>query len=356
MIKISRANTIAKTTTAAGRDYRMDNYKFLLIFLVVFGHILETYAFRQPESMYRTIYQGIYLFHMPAFIFITGYFSKKLKLESILYLIIIYFVFQFIYTQFDMRFIGIKNPKNFWLYPNWILWYLFVIIGYKLITPVIGRKPISILIACIIALAFGMLKIKPVGFLSIMRAVNFYPYFLLGYHWTQSHTAKLTKPAFRLLAVFALILTFAVFTTYQKSLHFDFLLFKEHYTLMGYSQLKGIGLTIISQISALICIISLLILTPSNKIPIISGIGKETLPIYLLHGLLTKYYNRKGIYEYGITESFVTLLTISLILVLVLGSKPVTDTFNTIFRIIQSLVMRGVDYCRRRVKRKQDLE
>ena len=45
------------------RNYRMDNIRCILIFLVVFGHMLTWI----PEA--DTPYRIIYLFHMPAFLF-----------------------------------------------------------------------------------------------------------------------------------------------------------------------------------------------------------------------------------------------------------------------------------------------
>ena len=50
------------------RNYRMDNIRCILIFLVVFGHMLTWI----PKA--DTPYRIIYLFHMPAFLFLTGYF------------------------------------------------------------------------------------------------------------------------------------------------------------------------------------------------------------------------------------------------------------------------------------------
>ena len=54
------------------RKYRFDNIKFILITLVVFGHFLELIDGQTANNLYRIIY----LFHIPAFIFITGYFAK----------------------------------------------------------------------------------------------------------------------------------------------------------------------------------------------------------------------------------------------------------------------------------------
>ena len=52
-----------------------DNLKFILIFLVVLGHILEPLI--SDSINLKRLYIFIYTFHMPAFIFISGLFSKK---------------------------------------------------------------------------------------------------------------------------------------------------------------------------------------------------------------------------------------------------------------------------------------
>ena len=58
------------------REYLFDNYKVLLIILVVIGHFIEP-CYDQNSFLYELKW-GIVAFHMPAFIFISGYFSKRL--------------------------------------------------------------------------------------------------------------------------------------------------------------------------------------------------------------------------------------------------------------------------------------
>ncbi len=48
------------------RIYKWDNVKLFLIFLVIFGHILDREA--SPSRLMETINFWIYSFHMPAFI------------------------------------------------------------------------------------------------------------------------------------------------------------------------------------------------------------------------------------------------------------------------------------------------
>ena len=66
------------------RYYLLDNLKVILIFFVVFGHVIEYYI--NDNSILMTLYIFIYIFHMPLFIFISGYLSKnfyKMKRKAI---------------------------------------------------------------------------------------------------------------------------------------------------------------------------------------------------------------------------------------------------------------------------------
>ena len=57
------------------RDPFFDNAKFLLLVIVVFGHLLQ--PFIGEAGWVHDLYFTIYTFHMPAFILISGYFAKS---------------------------------------------------------------------------------------------------------------------------------------------------------------------------------------------------------------------------------------------------------------------------------------
>lgn len=79
------------------REYLFDNYKVLLIILVVIGHFIEP-CYDQNSFLYELKW-GIVAFHMPAFIFISGYFSKQLpSIKKLIQgLVIPYFVYELVY-------------------------------------------------------------------------------------------------------------------------------------------------------------------------------------------------------------------------------------------------------------------
>ena len=68
------------TTDTTKRDTYWDTVKALLIFLVIFGHVIQFFMYHgeQDEELWSdAIFKGIYLFHMPLFMLISGYFAAK---------------------------------------------------------------------------------------------------------------------------------------------------------------------------------------------------------------------------------------------------------------------------------------
>ena len=79
------------------REYQYDNLRFLLIALVVLGHLLEIAGeFPHRELLYALIYS----FHMPAFLFLSGMFARFDRIKWIFGMAMPYLVFQWLYTSF----------------------------------------------------------------------------------------------------------------------------------------------------------------------------------------------------------------------------------------------------------------
>ena len=57
-------------------NYFIDNLKVILIFLVVFGHLIERYI--DTNSTLLGVYMFIYIFHIPLFVFVSGFLSKNI--------------------------------------------------------------------------------------------------------------------------------------------------------------------------------------------------------------------------------------------------------------------------------------
>ena len=76
------------------RSAYWDNIKGFLMLLTVFGHIL--FQLQDSSAVIDVTVDIIYMFHMPAFVFVSGYFGKSERshsFESIIKLLFLFFIF-----------------------------------------------------------------------------------------------------------------------------------------------------------------------------------------------------------------------------------------------------------------------
>lgn len=65
---------------SAIRDSKLDSLKFLLVCLVIIGHVVGPY---KDMSANMFVKDFIYLFHIPLLVYISGYLSKNQSLNQV---------------------------------------------------------------------------------------------------------------------------------------------------------------------------------------------------------------------------------------------------------------------------------
>ncbi|MBO4382591.1 MAG: acyltransferase family protein [Clostridia bacterium] len=168
----------------ARRDPRWDNAKFLLILLVVFGHAVE-----QAGDLYdidRSLFLFIYSFHMPAFLFISGLFSKRtVQAERYPWKKLVPFVFLcLVLGAFRDWSIWLRNPDHgFSFYDqNKISWFMLALFACYSIAWLLRRVPPKYVLPASLAvgLAIGYVPFISEGF-ALSRIIVFFPFFYAGY-------------------------------------------------------------------------------------------------------------------------------------------------------------------------------
>lgn len=300
------------------RDYFFDNAKFILILLVVIGHTIEPLIGK--NNFLQSIYLFIYLFHMPVFILIGGYFTKRKKKlrKIILKLLIPYLIFELLYAPL---FIG---QYKFLVTPYWVLWFMLSYIFWNLMLPLFTRLKHPILLSIIIAIGAGY--INRLGlFLSISRTLYFFPFFILGHYLTKQHIEWIfahVKKAYS-ICIFSLMFMILVFfdlEVLQKWLY-GVASYKGLGRLEWYAGIYRLG---IYGLTAIISI-SFLSLIPKKK-TWFSELGTRTLYVYLLHVFVIKLISILHIYQLIVNPFEVILLILfSILLTILLSSKIVKN-------------------------------
>ena len=151
----------------------------MLIFLVVFGHLLECFY----GNIQLWLYSVIYSFHMPAFVYTTGYFSRFDSKRYINALLYPYCIYQILYLLFQRFYLKEDNVLQFTT-PYWLLWYLLSTMFWMLFLQFIEGKKLhskAILIVSFLCALFIGYDNSIGYYLSLSRTIVLFPFYIAGY-------------------------------------------------------------------------------------------------------------------------------------------------------------------------------
>jgi fucose 4-O-acetylase-like acetyltransferase len=321
------------------RDAYYDNARFLLIFLVVFGHFIQSYI--QDNQLVLTLYHTIYLFHMPAFILISGYFAKGFQKKGYLVniakkLILPYLVFQGIYSLYYFFIQGKEVSAINPLDPHWSLWFLISLFCWNVMLYGFTKLKPGYAIALSILLGVLVGYVNEVNhFLSLSRTFVFFPLFLVGYYLNKEQFQKMKATKIKIMSGSVLIVTFITFFFYPGFDH-QWLFGSKPYEVLDAYGLAGaltrIGVYAISFLTTM-CFLALV---PTREL-FFTKWGTRTLYVYLLHGFFIKSFrNSQLVNVLKESEQIIVLLVVSLLLTMLLSSNFIKHTTQPIIEMKMS--------------------
>ena len=267
--------------TDTSRDYRFDNLKGLLIFLVILGHALPMF---QSDSMKisRCITCVIFSFHMPAFVFISGYFSKNVRFsEHDAYKAVKSLLIPFVIANSLMWLLTSRSLSTLFD-PRRTLWYLLSLFFWKLFITPVSKIRFSVVISFIIAILVGFSPADRQ--FSLSRTITFFPFFLLGYKTAPSAIDRIRRipkviPMLILLASFSVVIMMQL---HDMPMLNAFQLADPYSSVKEISRLQSLSLRVFTLAVGCISTACLLILAP-NRQSIFTRLGKNTITVYLAH-------------------------------------------------------------------------
>ena len=291
------------------RLYIFDNFKGILIFMVVFAHFLFDYSSIHLNSLSRKIVVFIYSFHMQAFIFISGYFStdNSIKLINAIKLLILYYIFNFSFSLFLFYYLNFSI--NF-LEPQNSYWYLLSLFTWRISIKFISDLQFIFIISVIIALLEGYWDCFT-NVLSIERTIAFFPYFIAGYKMQKINKFikflifKKGNIKYYLYIISFICISYFTFLFINKNIISNSVLLMKRYRINN-----GIKERLFLMIISSIMILFFLLIIPNIKILFLSKIGKNSLYIFLFHRIFT-FITQKNLFihqkfsNYIITYSFI---------------------------------------------------
>lgn len=262
------------------RDNYFDNLRGFLIACVIIGNSLEYIYPTSVNPHYLILF--LYMFHMPLFTFISGYFCKRSRRstqEKVLDTTKIYLIAQTFYFFFN-RFVLGRTVKFQLFYPSWTLWYLLALIAWYIISDYIKDYKKSIAISIVLSLLVGF--DGSIGsYASISRIFFFLPFFIAGMAFDKDVFIEKYKKYsihFGIAVSLILIILFLVRDITDVDLLFEY----SDYTFYLDSAVYPFIVRVFHYIGGF-TICYFLLLTFTNKKSIFTWLGKNSLPLYIFH-------------------------------------------------------------------------
>lgn len=308
----------------SARDPWKDNARLALITLVVFGHSLEPLC---GVASIDALYRFLYLFHMPAFAFLSGAVAKtdvdlKLLKRIAFQLLLPYLLFQALYALAastpgwpDPGPVGITTPY-------WLLWYLPSLAAWRLLLPFFMRLRHPLLLACLLALMAGWAD--DVGYrMSLSRTASFFPFFVIGHLYLPAWRERLRGPLACALALATLLaLGWAASVVPDPR----WLYGSNGYAALGVDDAAGTLWRLLRLAAGVAGSAAFLALVPRREFAVTAA-GGRSLQAYLAHGFVVKFAIAAGLFgwlelrEPPLVNSLVLLLA-AWLLVRLLASVP----------------------------------
>lgn len=306
-----------------------DNARFIIMALVVIAHMITTT--RMDSALAYGIYAYIYLFHMPAMLLLSGYFSKaelnSKGVNATLGLIATWVIFEAIWVGYRFLINGAEISSTWFVVPSWTLWFLVSLITMRILLPFVAALKHPLLVSIIIGLAAGLSPVLG-GEFSAMRTLSFLPFFVFGWlarehGWLAGERflnpgRSLKLGAWGVLGAIALL--FVLLPNLRSVFRPDqWTTWREPYSVLleldaWLEPVAGLGIRGLFMAIAFIMSLAVLVVVPRGT-SALTVWGTRTLYLYLLHGFVVY-----ALRHYGVIDAIGTLGTLGTLILIAMGA------------------------------------
>lgn len=300
------------------RDYMFDTFRGLLMLSIPISHFTK-----MSGNLYSSLYQGggfhteslfgfvyitINVFVMQAFMFLSGYFSKKPdRAQETAFKTFMwpYLVFTFVYYLIRMFFFG--NSHLTFLSPPFALWFLFALFFYRFFLKYMIRFKWLLPFSIVLFLLAGQVQ-EWGDFLALGRTISYFVFFLLGVYCSKERLAwfqNLKKYPVVLVLMGIALCAISVLLCYVGPKNVGWYLLRESYHTLGVTWWQDILLRVMMFFLSSAWIIWCVNVIPSKQC-FLSYVGANTMPVYIFHLTL-----RYVIQFFGLYVNFVACLVVA---------------------------------------------
>ncbi len=303
--------------TTKQRDYMFDIFRGLLMLSIPVSHFTK-----MTGNLYSSLYLGggfpkatlfgfvyitINVFVMQAFMFLSGYFSKKperARETAFTTFMWPYLVFTFIYFLIRIPFFGSSHLT--FLSPPFALWFLFALFFYRYFLVDMVKFHWLLPVGLVLYLLAGQVK-EWGDFMALGRTMSYFISFLIGYYCSAERLAwaRKLKEHKVILALLGIVLVAISIVLCYKGPAVGWYLLRESYHSFGITWWADILMRVFVLFLSIAWIVFMVNVLPSKPC-FLSYVGANTMPVYMFHLAL-----RYVIQFYGLYVGFVSCLFVA---------------------------------------------
>lgn len=317
------------------RDYRLDNMRSVLICLVVLCHVLVQST---GGPITRAIYHTVYVFHMPAFVFVTGYFARFRPKRVAAGMLLPYVVFQLVAIVRRNLVAGrVWSAGLTLLDPQWTLWYLLACVLWYATVPMLRRvstrrAQAGVVVGALVAsLAVGF--VPWVGSaLDLSRVVAYFPFFCAGFYAGGNRLSErvgaMDGNRRRRLVWECAVAIVALMGVYWLAGPFGG---NALYRNGPYAQPIEVLARAFTQVTAGVWCVLLFVGSTSRNRGFVTVVGQNTLSVYLLHTWAIRLWRHVLPLPGGEAVQVLMCVCVSAAMVAATGNRRVGSAFKYVF-------------------------
>lgn len=310
------------------RSYLYDTLRGLLIWSIPISHFTRVGGHFSSASLSGVVYITINVFVMQAFMFLSGFFSKKpdrARESAFQTFLLPYLVFTLVFYFFRLGYFGKANLD--FLMPPFALWFLFSVFFYRFFLKDLIKIPFLLPLSFLLYIFAGQISFFG-DFLALGRTVSYFPFFMLGYYCTTEQAEKLqTLKPWHSAVLGAALTGVSCYLAFVVKAPVGFYLLKEPSANLGMAWQTDILLRIL--IIFLACGWTVLMLNILPKTDnYLTYVGKTTMPVYIFHLFIRYVIKVHGLPDPNWAVYYICLFGFASLCVIVFSSPPVAKVYD----------------------------
>ena len=333
------------------RNYVFDTLRGLCMWSIPISHFTRMAGHFTHDSFSGFIYITINVFVMQAFMFLSGYFSKKPgKSRQQAFKVFLWPYILSIFFFYGIRTLLWGHATLYFDRPPFAMWFMLALFLYKFFQKNYVKIPHFFAITFVLYVFAGCIPWLTEDY-SLGRIVSYFPFFFLGYYCNSEHIKKLqclTKIQTFVLGCALIGISF--YLTYGLTdIPVEWYLLRRPGAEIGVAWYTDIIMRLVLVALGSLWIIFMLNILPS-KDNYLAYVGRNTMPVYIFHLVIRQWIKKNtitmGLFALpaaGTFAYYALVLGLASACVIVFSSKPVSRFYDFVVDGLYTIFIKIID-------------